>query len=400
MRSHMKRSRSIRLTALAVAGILAAAPLQALAGAAPSGPGAEPELPRYTAEQLARLQDNVLEYDEINDRVREYNPTISELWKTYEDSREDYKNILTEMESQTRLLEDEADEYFALGDFANGGVLTYNSGVMKSSVKSIRDMVNKWDNDTNKNSSELRKVQKKVVAGVQSAVIGYDTIRQNIATLEAVVQLSQKQYEIMQHRLALGLVTEKEVLSAKNGLLSAQSQLMALQNQQDSTRRTICLLLGYDSDSNPDIRPVPEFDINRLAGMNLEADTKKAIGNNYTLIGQRTSAEGKTNSQTENRSRIIDEGDQKLTIEMQRLYQEVQDKKAAYDAAVTGLAAGESNRGAAERMYQNGLTSEADYVGQMLSYYQKKAAKESANLNLWQAMETYDWAIDGQATVE
>ena len=57
----------------------------------------------------------------------------------------------------------------------------------------------------------------------------------------------------------------------------------------------------------------------RLEGMNLEEDTKKAIGNNYTLISQRTSAAGKTNAKRENRNKILDEGDQKLTIEMQRL---------------------------------------------------------------------------------
>lgn len=65
----------------------------------------------------------------------------------------------------------------------------------------------------------------------------------------------------------------------------------------------------------------------RLEGMNLEEDTKKAIGNNYTLISQRTSAAGKTNAKKENRNKILDEGDQKLTIEMQRLYQDVMDKK-------------------------------------------------------------------------
>lgn len=385
---------------LAAVGVLAVTPLQALAGSAPSGPGAEPELPRYTEAELARLQDNILEYDEIDNRVHDYNPTVSELWKNYEESKEDYKNILTEMESQTRLLEDEAEDYFSIGDAATGGVLTFNGGVMKNSVKSIRDTVNKWDNDTNRNTAQLRRVQKQVVAGVQSAMIGYDTIRQNIATLETMVLLYQKQYDMTQRQVGLGLATDKEVLTAKNSLLSAQAQLMALQNQQDSTRRTLCELLGYDPDSNPDIRPLPEFDMNRLSGMNLEEDTKKAIGNNYTLISQRTSAKGKTNDQTANRLKIIDEGDQKLTIEMKRLYQDVMDKKAAYDAAVTGLTAAEASKGAAERMYQQGLTSEMQYVGQMLSYYQKKAAKESANLSLWQAMETYDWAVDGQAVVE
>ena len=168
----------------------------------------------------------------------------------------------------------------------------------------------------------------------------------------------------------------------------------------DGVRRTLCQLLGFDPDTNPEIRPVPQFDMSRLDGINLEQDTVKAIGNNYTLIGQRTSAAGKTNSQIENRNRMIDEGDQKLTIEMQRLYQDVMDKKAAYEAAQTGYAAAEKSYGSSERMYANGLVSEAQFIGMQISYHQKKAALESANLDLWQAMETYTWAIDGQAGID
>ena len=107
-----------------------------------------------------------------------------------------------------------------------------------------------------------------------------------------------------------------------------------------------------------------------------------------------------TQAQIDNRMKMIDEGDQKLTIEKQRLYQDVMDKKVAYDAALTGFTAAEMSRGAAERQYQNGLISELQYVGSQISYHQKKAAKEAAELSLWQAMETYDWGVIGLATVE
>lgn len=32
-------------------------------------------------------------------RVREYNPNISEAWRKYGESKEDYQNMLTELES-------------------------------------------------------------------------------------------------------------------------------------------------------------------------------------------------------------------------------------------------------------------------------------------------------------
>ncbi len=368
----------------------------------PTGPGASPEAGRYSEEELERLQDNVLEYSEIQNRVREYNPTISQVWKTYEDTRQDYANMATELESQSQVVKDLADSYESAGEMMGNQVLISTAKQLKkgyqSTMESMEDTVSQWND--NKSTGSIRSYERQMTAGAQQAMIGYDTIRQNIATLETMVQLYDRQYQMYTRQKELGLATDKDVLSSYTSFLSAQSQLASLNNQADSVRRSLCQLLGYDPETNPEIRSLPAFDMTRLEGMNLEEDTKKAIGNNYTLISQRTSAAGKTNAKRENRNKILDEGDQKLTIEMQWLYQDVMDKKAAYDAAATGYQAAEASWGAAQRQYQNGLISEIQYIGLQLAYYQKKAAFESANLSLWQAMENYDWGITGLAAVE
>ena len=368
----------------------------------PTGPGASPEAGRYSEEELARLQDNVLEYSEIQNRVREYNPTISQVWKTYEDTRQDYANMVTELESQYQVVKNLADSYESAGEMMGNQVLISTAKQLKkgyqSTMESMEDTVSQWND--NKSTGSIRSYERQMTAGAQQAMIGYDTIRQNIATLGTMVQLYDRQYQMYTRQKELGLATDKDVLSSYTSFLSAQSQLASLNNQADSVRRSLCQLLGYDPETNPEIRSLPAFDMTRLEGMNLEEDTKKAIGNNYTLISQRTSAAGKTNAKRENRNKILDEGDQKLTIEMQRLYQDVMDKKAAYDAAATGYQAAEASWGAAQRQYQNGLISEIQYIGLQLAYYQKKAAFESANLSLWQAMENYDWGITGLAAGE
>lgn len=394
--------RSHRRLVPAVSVILSAA-MTFSVPAAPTGPGVPPEREKYDAETLERLKDNVLEFDEIELRVREYNPTISEAWRSYRDAGTDYANMLTELESQYDTVVGNADSLTKLGQMMANPELIATGKMLGASykqiVKGVRDVVDKWDNNKTA-TSQITMYERQMTAGAQSAMIGYDTIRRNIATLETMVQLYRKQYEMVERQVGLGLATQTQLTGAEANLLGAQSKLASLSAQLDSTRRTLCLLLGYDPDTDPDIRPLPEFDVSRLEKMDLEADTKKAIGNNYTLISQRHSAQGNTQAQIDNRMKMIDEGDQKLTIEMQRLYQDVMDKKAAYDAALTGFTAAEMSRGAAERQYQNGLISELQYVGSQISYHQKKAAKEAAELSLWQAMETYDWGVIGLATVE
>ena len=403
----MKRKHQI--LALGLAAVLASASVvPAFAGYAPTGPGAEPEPEKYDAETLAKLQDNVLEYDELTLRVREYNPNISEAWRKYGESKEDYQNMLTELESTYDDSMDNIDAVLKplkqaekLMPQLKGTVKQMSSlkSGYHSLVQGIRDTVTNWDT-SKRNTSQIRQYEKQVISGAQSAMIGYNTIVDNKATLETMVDLYQKQCDMYQRMAALGLANQTDVVSAQTSLIGAKSQLASLQSQQDSVYRTLCLLLGYDTDSGVEIRNLPDFDMSRLDGMNLKADTKKAIGNNYTLIGQRTSAKGETNAQIAARLNTIEEGEQKLTIEMQRLYQDVLDKKAAYEAAMTGYEAAEKSNGAAQRQYQNGLLSEMQYVGTQISYNQKKAAKESAELDLWTAMNAYDWGIEGLAAVE
>lgn len=401
--------RKNQILALGLAAVLtAASAVPAFAGYAPTGPGAEPEPEKYDAATLSKLQDNVSEYDELALRVREYNPNISEAWRKYGESKEDYQNMLTELESTYDDSMDNIDAVLKplkqaekLMPQLKGTVKQMSSlkSGYHSLVQGIRDTVTNWDT-SKRNTSQIRQYEKQVISGAQSAMIGYNTIVDNKATLETMVDLYQKQCDMYQRMAALGLANQTDVVSAQTSLIGAKSQLASLQSQQDSVYRTLCLLLGYDTDSGVEIRNLPDFDMSRLDGMNLKADTKKAIGNNYTLIGQRTSAKGETNAQIAARLNTIEEGEQKLTIEMQRLYQDVLDKKAAYEAAMTGYEAAEKSNGAAQRQYQNGLLSEMQYVGTQISYNQKKAAKESAELDLWTAMNAYDWGIEGLAAVE
>ena len=401
--------RKNQILALGLAAVLtAASAVPAFAGYAPTGPGAEPEPEKYDAATLSKLQDNVLEYDELALRVREYNPNISEAWRKYGEPKEDYQNMLTELESTYDDSMDNIDAVLKplkqaekLMPQLKGTVKQMSSlkSGYHSLVQGIRDTVTNWDT-SKRNTSQIRQYEKQVISGAQSAMIGYNTIVDNKATLETMVDLYQKQCDMYQRMAALGLANQTDVVSAQTSLIGAKSHLASLQSQQDSLYRTLCLLLGYDTDSGVEIRNLPDFDMSRLDGMNLKADTKKAIGNNYTLIGQRTSAKGETNAQIAARLNTIEEGEQKLTIEMQRLYQDVLDKKAAYEAAMTGYEAAEKSNGAAQRQYQNGLLSEMQYVGTQISYNQKKAAKESAELDLWTAMNAYDWGIEGLAAVE
>lgn len=163
----MKRKHQI--LALGLAAVLASASVvPAFAGYAPTGPGAEPGPEKYDAETLAKLQDNVLEYDEITLRVREYNPNISEAWRKYGESKEDYQNMLTELESTYDKSMDNIDDVLKPLKQAKKLMPQLKSSVKQmeslksgyhSLVQGIRDTVTNWD--TSKvNTATIRQYEK------------------------------------------------------------------------------------------------------------------------------------------------------------------------------------------------------------------------------------------------
>ena len=55
----------------------------------------------------------------------------------------------------------------------------------------------------------------------------------------------------------------------------------------------------------------------------------------------------------------------------------------------------ESNKAMADRKYQLGMISKAEYLAEEITWLTAKASKEQAALDLVGSMETYEWAITG-----
>ena len=67
---------------------------------------------------------------------------------------------------------------------------------------------------------------------------------------------------------------------------------MSAEDSLQKTYRNLCYSVGMPDDGTLTIAPLPAPDASRIAAMNLEEDTLKAIGNNTTLISQRKQNRG------------------------------------------------------------------------------------------------------------
>ena len=113
-----------------------------------------------------------------------------------------------------------------------------------------------------------------------------------------------------------------------------RASLETIQESQDEVYRSLCLMVGQDTDGSLTIAEIPSADISKIDGYDLESDTQKAIGNNYTLMSERHTSSGGTTSGVNNKKRNVAESEENLKIQMESLYNDILQKKQELKATV------------------------------------------------------------------
>ena len=140
-----------------------------------------------------------------------------------------------------------------------------------------------------------------------------------------------------------------------------------------------------------------QADLGRIAAMNLAADTQTALQQNLSLQsnkrGYANMAEGSADKK--NMDRTIKNQEQTIRSSMQTLYNDIMQKQTALQLADASLAAETQAMNAMQKKLELGMTTQMEYKSEEVSVLEKQIDKETANMNLQQAIETYEWALKG-----
>jgi hypothetical protein len=367
------------------------------------GPG-QPENPipdGITKEQWDKLNDQTVTFDELPYRVRYFNPSMLNNVDNMESFVKDNWYIYNEMLGVIRDLDSK------LEDMEDAGIKNTKPGLdyyndLNVSLKKLRKeagglkrstkMFERSDSSLN---SSIAQITKNYTYYANQLMIGYNNAVSSQAMLEKMVELSSQAVEAQELCVQLGTVTQTEVLKARKDLLSAQSSLMKVNHMIDTLRQSLCLMTGYSADENLQIGSLPQLDLEKLSSINLKEDTRKAIGNNYELIDTRHASSGKGTTKVNLKKDTVSEGEQNLTIQMQAFYQSIQQSKTAYEAACTSYDRAAIKKRSADLSYQMGKISKLNYLQAEMAFLQAESGKQSAYNNLYQAYDTYQWAIKG-----
>lgn len=365
-----------------------------LAAAAPTGTAwaGSPEFAR-SAEEWAKLRDNVMEYDELAGLIHEYNVTV-------QNNQRDYN------EKKNKTSDEIAQDYRDAADAVRSSMSGDDSpqAIMQDSMAEAQALSLEQQADDNVEDSEIFKMtydqtEATLVSNAQTNMISYHQKARDLDLKKKNRELLAATYDSVVLKMNHGMATQMEVLTAQENLQNADAAILTVESDLENTRQKLCVMLGWRYDASPEIREIPAVDLNRIQSMDPAADKAKALENNYTLrINKKKLANSSNNSKKESLQMTIDDNIQRIGSSVDSAYKNVIQSQTAYQQAAVSLEVASKNMEAAERKMQIGTLSRLDYLTQQYAYLQAQVAMEDASMALFQAVESYDWNIDGLAS--
>ena len=374
-----------QISACCLAAVLA---VGAPAGSAYAG---SPEFAR-TAEEWARLRDNVMEYDELAGLIHEYNVTVQNNQRDYNEN----KNKTSDDMAQA--YRDAADALRSSMTGEDDPMSLLNDLSAESSARNLEEQA-----DNNVDDSEILKmgydqIEATLVSGAQANMVAYHQKALELELKKKQKELLDATYNSVLVKQSAGMATQMDVLTAQENMLNAEVAILAAQSDLDNTKQKLCVMLGWKFDASPEIRDIPAADMTRISAMNPAVDLAAALENNYTLRMNRKKFDNSTGTNKKDSLQdTIKDNEQKIGTSLNGAYQSVLEAKNTYDQAAAAFAVESKNMEAADRKMQIGAISRLEYLNQQYTYQEKETNLKIADMKLFQAMESYDWTVKGLA---
>lgn len=338
------------------------------------------------------LNDNLIEYIELEQLIRTGNSSAVNTQKSYENSLEIYQAAYDSLISAKRdminkadELEDEgvAEELIANYD-QNAKILSSSAGQMKRSINSLNSATSQ---------ASINRTINSLVKSAQTLMYSCKQMEYQAGAAEKRVEAQNAAYELASSRRQAGLITETELLEAEKSLLNAQASLQSTKDSADKLKRQMAVMIGKNADEIQ-IGEIPAVTQEELAGMNLPEDKQKAvIADSNVKSVKKSTATGDTARKLRRQQLAEAEGTASLT--MDELYQAVTEAKQLYEGAAASYAAAEKDYGALQTKYRAGMINKSTYLSGEATWYTAIASYRSAEITFKQAVESYQWAIKG-----
>ncbi len=351
-----------------------------------------------TEEEWARLRDNTVEWDEIEDLVHEYNPTVSDMWISFRQDEKDGK-YNSDYEDVISMIEDnyEAALQGAATDVLEALTeLQYRTGFEESSV-------DKQAQSTDRESAllNIEKTEKAVTASIKESIIDlYRTELQYEMDLETA-GYKEALYKSAVTKQASGLMTETNVLSAKEAMEKSKLTVSQDENSLKKKRQLLNVNLGFGRNDSVIYPEVPLISEETFSLIDVNQDQDNGVKANYSInINERKLQVSNAESSINSLSVALETQKENVRTDILSRYNTLKQSKSSYEESVTGAVNAANALSAAQRSYSLGSISQRDLEK---ADYQAKTTLISSKIAMYKytsAFYSYRSSVLGLASAD
>lgn len=333
-----------------------------------------------TEEQWATLRDDVISWDELQDLVHEYNPTVSAMWLNYRNNENsgtydlDYDDVLDAIENTYSNSLGNGDISDATAEMTRSQSLAGIETTIQNSDRQIVELTN-------------QKTERNMTEAIRQQIIAIYTSELTKELDQLTAEYNETKIGVAERKLQAGTGTELEVLTAQKTAKDAEAALQAATADATKARQTVLVNLGWNYDATPQICAVPEVTDTMIAAIDLAQDTQTALQNNYQLrIDQRKLALAESDG-TKNTTQITVTNDEnQVQSNMTARYNAVLSAQNELRKAELNLQNQQTTLGRVTRSYAAGAASARDLED---AQYSAAAAEYTVKLDRYALQSAY-----------
>ena len=358
-----------------------------------------------TEEEWAKLRDMNLDYEEIDGLVTEYNATVQTNQANMQQFTRDYGRKNSQVSHSYRDMAEKIEDSLTEPEPDS---MTYVP--MMASIAQSRATINNLKNsaDTTLEDYEVQyftyeSARLSLVQNTKALMISYYSKDVSKEALQKAVEVAELNLANAQARVAVGMATNLDVLSAKEAVIKANKTLSDQSNAALADRDKLLIMTGFKTDSQANIGLVPvlsEEELQNIDKINVEEDIKKAVEENYALkINKRKLGNAKSDTQIKSLNSTISSNTENIKANVQTLYKNLVNAKDKLNLLKAELELSSKDLETIRQKKNLGMATQLEVANKELENIKKNTEKKQAELALRLALENYNSAVNGLASV-
>ena len=358
-----------------------------------------------TEEEWAKLRDMNLDYEEIDGLVTEYNATVQTNQANMQQFTRDYGRKNSQVSQGYRDMAEKIEDSLTEPDPDS---MTYVP--MMASIAQSRATISNLKNsaDTTLEDYEVQyftyeSARLSLVQNTKALMISYYSKDVSKEALQKAVEVAELNLANAQARVAVGMATNLDVLSAKEAVIKANKTLSDQSNAALVDRDKLLIMTGFKTDSQANIGLVPvlsEEELQNIDKINVEEDIKKAVEENYALkINKRKLGNAKSDTQIKSLNSTISSGTENIKANVQTLHKNLVNAKDKLNLLKAELELSSKDLETIRQKKNLGMATQLEVANKELENIKKNTEKKQAELALRLALENYNSAVNGLASV-